>query len=73
MRFSDFLPLVSNMYALLTDNIACKLGLSNGNQGIFRRFVYDEQEDVVPFNTSNAVFPSIKNISQRQFSRQISN
>ncbi|CAF1559154.1 unnamed protein product, partial [Adineta ricciae] len=29
------LPLVPNMPVLLTDNIACELGLSNGTQGIF--------------------------------------
>ena len=53
-----FLPLVPNMPVLLTDNIACELGLSNGTQGIFRELVYDEQEDPVTFNVSNAVFPS---------------
>jgi hypothetical protein len=54
-----FLPLVPNMPVLLTDNIACELGLSNGTQGIFRELVYDDQEHSVTFNVSNAVFPSI--------------
>ena len=52
-----FLPLVPNMPVLLTDNIACELGLSNGTQGIFREVVYDDQEDPVTFNMSNAIFP----------------
>ncbi len=46
------------MPVLLTDNIACELGLSNGTQGIFRELVYDDQEDPVTFNMINAVFPS---------------
>ena len=33
------------MPVLLTDNIACELGLSNGTQGIFRELIYDDQED----------------------------
>ena len=46
------------MPVLLTDNIACELGLSNGTQGIFRELVYDDQEDPVTFNMNNAIFPS---------------
>ena len=53
-----FLPLVPNMPVLLTDNIACELGLSNGTQGIFRELVYDDKEDPVTFDMNNAVFPS---------------
>jgi hypothetical protein len=54
------LPFVPNMPVLLTDNIACELGLSNGTRGIFRELVYDDQEvpdglkvksDVFPLNT----------------------
>jgi hypothetical protein len=45
------------MPVLLTDNIACELGLSNGTQGIFRELVYDDQENPVTFNMNNAVFP----------------
>ena len=43
---------------LLTDNIACERGLSNGTQGIFRELVYDDKEDRVTFNMNNAIFPS---------------
>ncbi len=46
------------MPVLLTDNIAYELGLYNGTQGIFRELAYDDQEDPVTFNMSNAVFPS---------------
>jgi hypothetical protein len=52
-----FLALVPNMPVLLTNNIACESGLSNGTQGIFRELVYDDQEDPVTFNMSNTVFP----------------
>ena len=44
------------MPVLLTDNIACELGLSNGTQGIFRELVYDDKEDSVNFNMNNAIF-----------------
>ena len=53
-----FLPLVPNMPVLLTDNIDCEPGLSNGTRRIFREFVYDEKEDPVAFNMNNAIFPS---------------
>jgi hypothetical protein len=46
------------MPVLLTDNIACELGLSNGTQGIFRELVYDDQEDSGTLNVKNEVFPS---------------
>ena len=46
------------MPVLLTDSIACELGLSNGTQGIFRQLVYDDKEDPVTFNMNNAIFPS---------------
>jgi hypothetical protein len=52
------LPFVPNMPVLLTDNIACELGLSNGTQGIFRELVYDDQEDSVSLTVKSAVFPS---------------
>jgi hypothetical protein len=46
------------MPVLLTDNIACELGLSNGTQGIFGELVYDDKEDPITFNMNNAIFPS---------------
>jgi hypothetical protein len=46
------------MPVLLTDNIACELGLSNGTQGIFRELVYDDQEDSGGLNVKNEIFPS---------------
>ena len=46
------------MPVLLTDNIACELGLSNGTQGIFREFIYDHNESSVTVNMSNTIFPS---------------
>lgn len=52
------LPLVPDMPVLLTDNIACELGLSNGTQGIFRELVYDEEENASNFNIKSKVFPS---------------
>ena len=54
----DFLPLVPNMPVLLTNNIACELGLSNGTQGIFRELVYDDKEDPVTLNMNNAIVPA---------------
>ena len=41
------LPFVPDMPVFLTDNIACKLRLANGTQGIFRQLVYDDQVDSV--------------------------
>ncbi len=46
------------MHVLLTDNIACELGLSNGTQGIFRELVYDDQEDPDGLKIRSEVFPS---------------
>jgi hypothetical protein len=46
------------MPVLLTDNIACELGLSNGTQGIFRELVYDDQEDLGSLKVKSDVFPS---------------
>jgi hypothetical protein len=46
------------MPVLLTDNIACELGLSNGTQGIFRELAYDDQENPAVFRVKNEVFPS---------------
>ena len=46
------------MPVLLTDNIACELGLSNGTQGIFRELVYDDQEEPDGLNVRSEVFPS---------------
>jgi hypothetical protein len=52
------LPFVPNMPVLLTDNIACELGLSNGTQGIFRELIYDDQEAPDGLKVRNEVFPS---------------
>ena len=52
------LPFVPNMPVLLTDNIACELGLSNGTQGIFRELVYDDQEESSALAVKSDVFPS---------------
>ncbi|CAF1371764.1 unnamed protein product [Adineta ricciae] len=52
------LPFVPNMPVLLTDNIACELGLSNGTQGIFRELVYDDQQEPGDFKIKSDVFPS---------------
>ncbi|CAF2847168.1 unnamed protein product [Rotaria sp. Silwood2] len=52
------LPLVPNMPVLLTDNIACELGLSNGTQGIFRELIYDGQENLDGLMVKSDVFPS---------------
>jgi hypothetical protein len=46
------------MPVLLTDNIACELGLSNGTQGIFRELIYDDQEDPGGLKVKSEVFPS---------------
>ncbi|CAF1412804.1 unnamed protein product [Adineta ricciae] len=46
------------MPVLLTDNIACELGLTNGTQGIFRELIYDDQEDPSDLKIKNEVFPS---------------
>ena len=53
-----FLPFVPNMPVLLTDNIACELGLSNGTQGLFRELIYDEQEEPGAFTVKSDIFPS---------------
>jgi len=45
------------MPVLLTDNIACELGLSNGTQGIFRELTYDDQEEPGSFKVKSEVFP----------------
>ncbi len=52
------LPLVPDMPVLFTDNVACELGLSNGTQGIFREFVYDDQENLGSFKVKSDVFLS---------------
>ncbi len=49
---------VPNMPVLLTDNIACELGLSIGTQGIFRELIYDDQEEPGSFKVQSEVFPS---------------
>ena len=51
-----YLPLVSGMPVLLTENIATELGLSNGTRGIFRQLVYDKCSVDVQFNDKN--FPA---------------
>ena len=53
-----FLPFVPNMPVLLTDNIACELGLSNGTQGIFRELVYDDQQKADTLEINDSAFPS---------------
>jgi hypothetical protein len=52
------LPFVPEMPVLLTDYIACELGLSNRTQGIFRELVYDDQEDLGSLKVKSDVFPS---------------
>ena len=52
------LPSVPIMSVLLTDSIACELGLSNGIQGIFRELVYDDQEDPGGLKVKSDVFLS---------------
>ena len=52
------LPFVPNMPVLLTDNMACELGLSNGTQGIFRELIYDDQQDPSSLKVKSEVFPS---------------
>jgi hypothetical protein len=46
------------MLVLLTDNIACELGLSNGTQGILRECVYDDQEDSAIFKVKSEMLLS---------------
>jgi len=50
------LPFVPNLPMILNNNIACKLGLSNGTQGIFRELVYEDQENPATFKVNNEVF-----------------
>jgi hypothetical protein len=52
------LPIVPNMPVLLTDNIACELGLSNSTHGIFRELVYDDQQNSDGLKVINKVFPT---------------
>jgi hypothetical protein len=51
------LPSVPDMPVLLTDNIACELGLSNGTQGIFRELIYDDPGDEAVFKINHEIFP----------------
>lgn len=46
------------MPLLLTDNIACELGLSNDTQWIFGELIYDDQEDLTSLKVKSDVFPS---------------
>jgi len=46
------------MPVLLTDNIACELGLSNGTQEIFRELIYDDHEEPDSLKVRSEVFPS---------------
>jgi hypothetical protein len=46
------------MPVLLTDNIACELGLSNGTQRSFRELVYDAQEEPGGLKVKSEIFPS---------------
>ncbi|CAF3022248.1 unnamed protein product [Rotaria sp. Silwood2] len=50
------LPFVPGMPVILTQNIAIKLGLINGINGIFRQLVY--QSDSVSTNSLSEAFPS---------------
>ncbi|CAF4089035.1 unnamed protein product, partial [Rotaria magnacalcarata] len=52
------LPFVLDIPVLLTNNIACELGLSSGIQGIFRELVYDNQENLGSLKVKSDVFPS---------------
>jgi hypothetical protein len=52
------LPFVPKTPMLLTDCITCELGLSNGTRGIFREFVYDDQENPAVFKVKSELFPS---------------
>ncbi len=54
----SLLPFVPNLSVILTNNIACELGLSNGTQGIFRELLYVHQENQATFKVNNEVFPS---------------
>jgi hypothetical protein len=56
--FPGLLPFVPAMPVLITDNIECELGLSNGTQGIFRELIYDDQEDLGSLKAKSDVFPS---------------
>jgi hypothetical protein len=46
------------MLVLLTDNIACGLGLSNTTEGIFRELIYDDQEDPNVLKVNSDISPS---------------
>ena len=46
------------MPVLLTDNIACELGLSNSTIGIFRELAYDDQQNSDGLKVSSEVFPT---------------
>jgi hypothetical protein len=46
------------MFVLLSDSIACELGLLNSSRGIFREFVYDDQENPAVFKVKSEVFLS---------------
>ena len=48
-----YLPLVSWMPVLLTENVATQLALSNGTRGIFRQLVYEESPADVQFHYTN--------------------
>ncbi len=50
-----FLPFVSGMPVILTQNIAIELGLINGMNGIFRQLVYEE--DSVSTSGLSEIFP----------------
>ena len=61
-----YLPLVSGMLILLTENVATELALSNGACGIFRQLVYEESSVDVQFHYTN--FPkNTKFITQPKY------
>ncbi|CAF1626817.1 unnamed protein product [Rotaria magnacalcarata] len=51
-----YLPLVSGMPVLLTENMATELELSGGTRGIFHQLVYEESSVDIQFQDKN--FPT---------------
>ena len=61
-----YLPLLSGMPILLTENVATELALSNGTRGILRQLVYEESPADVQFHYTN--FPkTAKFITQPKY------
>ncbi|CAM4984063.1 unnamed protein product, partial [Rotaria socialis] len=57
-RLPGLLPFVPDKSVLLTNNIACELGLSNSTQCIFRELLYDDYGDLGSLKVRSDVFPS---------------